>query len=129
MAISIRAIVSNNLLHKSSALILGFLLWSQLTMLHQHTVTMTVPLCFYGAETSAFSLEAPETVTITLRGKKRDLATLDRTLLAAHIDASRLKEENNGLILSNKDLFLPDSISLVYYYPLPLMVVKKHKKE
>lgn len=125
--LSIHALASNKILLKSSALILSFFLWSQLTRLHNHSVTVTVPVCFYGEHAESIHCSAAEMVTVTLQGKKRDIATLDTSLLAVHIDSTTLHAGINGIILNNKNLFLPESIAVVHYTPLPL-VITKHEK-
>lgn len=121
----IRALASNSLLHKSSALVIGFLLWSQLTQLHKHTLTLTVPVFFYGNEVDLEHISAPESVTVTLRGHKKDLIALDKKALSVHIDSERLRAQNNKICLTHKDLFLPDCVSVLHYTPLPFIVVKK----
>lgn len=116
-------LATNRLVQKISAVFIAFFCWSQLTVLHQHTMSFNVPLCFFNQEQLA--LEAPETVAVTLRGKKADLARLDHSALALHIDAAQLKMGNNGIMVTNKDLFLPESVAVVHYYPLPLVITKK----
>ncbi len=128
MPISLRALISSNILHRTSACIIGFLLWSQLTSIHNQTTTVTAPLCFYGNTAHELEIQAPETVTITLRGKRRDLAGIDTTLLAIHIDTAQLREGKNGIVPAAGDLFLPETISVIHYNPLPIVVAKHTRK-
>lgn len=116
-------LATNRLVQKVSALTIAFFCWSHLTIMQQQTITMSAPLCFYNAENT--SLEAPETISLILRGKKGDLARLDYTELAVHVDVSQLQTGKNGIIITNKELFLPDMISVVHYSPMPLIVIKK----
>ena len=122
------ALASNKLLLKSSALLVSFFLWSQLTRLHSHSITVTVPVCFYGEQDASSAYQAPETITITLNGKKKDIALLDSALLAVHIDTATLHPGTNGIILTSKNLFLPETIAVVHYNPLPLVIIKNEKK-
>lgn len=124
MAVSIHALASNNLILKSSALLISFFIWSQLTKLHNHTVTVTVPVCFYGEQAADLVCDAPEAITLTLQGKKRDIAQLDSSLLAVHIDSATLHKGINGIVLNHKNLFLPETIAVVHYTPLPLVIKK-----
>jgi hypothetical protein len=126
--LSIHALASNKLLLKGSALLLSFLLWSQLTRLHNHNLTVTVPVCFYGEAATTTQHDAPETITVTLQGKKRDIATLDKSMLAVHIDSTTLRPGINGIVLTSKNLFLPEAIAVVHYTPLPLVIVKLEEK-
>lgn len=124
MPLPVRSILATNrLAQKISAVVIAFFFWSELTVLHQQTTTINAPLCFFNQE--QISLDAPETVTITLRGKKADLAQLHYSDLAVHIDAAKLQKGKNGIVITNKDIFLPESISVVHYYPLPLVIIKK----
>ena len=125
--LSIHALASNKIILKSSALIISFFLWSQLTRLHNHSITVTVPVCFYGDQEPYITYHAPETVTLTLQGKKKDLAPLDSSLLAVHIDGTTLHPGTNGIVLSTKNLFLPETIAVVHYNPLPLVIIKSEK--
>ena len=116
-------LATNRLVQKVSALTIAFFCWSHLTIVQQQTITINVPLCFYNVENTL--LEATETISLILRGKKGDLTRLDYTALAVHVDASQLQTGKNGIIITNKDLFLPDMISVVNYNPMPLIVIKK----
>lgn len=127
MAISLRALISSSLLHKGSALIIGFLLWAELSPLRHATITATVPLCFYGDAAQHDGINAPETVTVTLRGPRADLARITPATLAVHLEAARLRSGKNGIIIRSRDLFLPARVRVVHYNPLPLVVIKHEK--
>lgn len=122
------ALATNKSIQKISALVIAFLYWSHLTSLQQQTITAQVPLCFYDLA-AEHTLEAPETIVLTLRGKKSDLARIQLPALAAHCDASQLHAGKNGLMITHKELFLPETISVVHYTPLPLVVVKEKLAE
>jgi hypothetical protein len=130
MSLHIRSnLATNKLVQKISAFIIGFFCWSHLNILQHHTITCTIPLCFYNQEyldEHKLSLEAPETITITLRGKKGDLARIDYSALATHINAAQLHKGKNGIFLTSKDLFLPDTISVIHYSPLPLIITESY---
>lgn len=115
---SIQTALSSNLMHKIGALVLGVTLWSILSHTHEETVTVTVPLCFFNTEN--VHIAAPENVTVTLKGLRRDLHTIDYTTLAVHLDAQKLPQGKSSILLRNKDLFLQKKIKLVSYYPINL---------
>lgn len=85
------------------------------------TITCTIPLCFYNTE-SISNLEAPETIYVTLYGKREDLISLDRKNMSAHIDARSLKQGTNYILLKEHYLCLPSTISIKSYTPAPLLV-------
>lgn len=107
---------------KIISLILAFGFWSLLNQMHPTLLTVTVPLCFYG-EQKTVSITAPETIKVTLSAKRADLANLDLTTLAAHVDAPTLKPGPNNLILTSEHLFVPPSCNLVHYKPSNILVL------
>lgn len=127
MPLSIKMLTSNSTFQKSSALLLGFLVWSHVTHLHHHTITVTLPLCFYGEQNSKVNIDAPATVTVTLSGKKSDLARIDPALLAVHINVEQLHNGNNGIMVSPQHLFLPTTINVINYKPLPCVIIKSER--
>jgi hypothetical protein len=104
----------------SLVLSLGF--WSLFNQMHPTLLTTTIPLCFYNTEKEHATVLAPETITITLAGKRSDLACLDLTTLAAHINAETLSSGPQALNLKREHLFVPPSCNLVHYKPSNILV-------
>lgn len=126
MAISIKNSLLNNATIKVFSLILGYALWSILSDHHTKTISVTAPLCFYG-QNENITIKAPESITVDLKGKKRELAVLDVSNLALHIDACGLKKGLNPIAVHNATLFLPDSICVVHYFPTKIFVDVQEK--
>lgn len=117
----LKKIRSNNLLIKVLSFIFGYCVWSMFSARNVSTMELEVPLCFFNKPTS-LQLQAPETITVQLSGKRSTLRALDRNTLAIHIDASRLHEGANPLVLENETLFLPSTIKLIHYIPANLVI-------
>lgn len=107
---------------KIISFILAYSFWSLLNQMHPTLLTVTVPLCFYGEQKATTKITAPETVKITLSGKRDDLANLDLTSLAAHVDATTLASGPNNLVLTREHLFVPPSCNLVHYKPSNILI-------
>jgi hypothetical protein len=101
---------------------LAYSFWALLNQMHPTLLNVTVPLCFYGEQKKGTSLMAPETLKITLSGKRNDLAHLDLSTLAAHVDASSLVSGPNNLVLTREHLFVPPSCNLVHYKPSNILI-------
>ena len=86
---------------------------------------MSVPLCF--AASDEYNITAPEKITVTLKGRRADLYTLDTTTLAAHINAEKLSCGKHGIILKENHLFLPYSIALAQYTPSNIVITVTKK--
>lgn len=125
---SLRKALTNNCIHKAGALIIGIGFWGVISPLHEDVKTVTVPLCFYSSQpivegTSTLPIGTPETVQVTLKGKRSELRTIDWQNLAAHIDTERI-DSSGKISLSNEELFLPKSVKVVNYKPLNLSIHK-----
>jgi hypothetical protein len=83
---------------------------------HYATVQKVIPLCFYGT-LDAHTIHAPETITVTLRGKRCALKQLDLDTLALHVNAHQLHGGPNRIPVSSATLFLPADINVVHYSP------------
>lgn len=102
------------------SLICGFFTWHMINQTRPMTIALKVPLCFY--ETSIDQkIDAPETICITLKGPRNELARIDFSTLALHIDARSIQNEH-PLTLTTAHLFLPEQIKLLHYEPAPLHV-------
>lgn len=107
--------------------ILGYTFWSVLSASHTNTIQLNVPVCFYG-QNAMHDIKAPDTVTITLSGKRSDLSALDPKAVAMHVDATQLHQGTNQMIVDNKTLFLPDTLKLVNYCPSNIVIDVQEKK-
>jgi len=121
MVLSPKKILSTNAPLKVFSMILGYLVWSVFSSGNTTTITQEVPLCFYNASEKCI-VNAPETLTVTLAGKRADLHSIDYDALAIHLNAHNLEPGINPIQLNKDTLFLPDTIKLVHYTPIPLVV-------
>lgn len=110
---------------KINACLIGYGLWIMLTQHQIITTHMHIPVCFYHEQQNTHII-APESVKITLHGKKRFLQRFDSENSAIHLDASNLQIGKNYITLTKNNLFLPDKINLVNLIPSHIEVdVKK----
>ena len=107
---------------KIISFMLAYSFWALLNQMHPTLLNVTVPLCFYGEQKKGTSLTAPETLKITLSGKRSDLANLDLTTLAAHVNTATLVAGANNLVLTREHLFVPPSCNLVHYKPSNILI-------
>ncbi len=122
---SLTRTLNSSLVRKVGAVLIGVTLWSLVNTLHEATLTVEVPLCFFNLEDNLL-LSAPEKVQVILSGSRSNLRALDLTTLAAHVDASKILRRG-GVILNAKHLLLPRSIKLVSYNPINLTVSVQKK--
>ena len=101
---------------KIIALLLGYSFWYIFGSSHTTAVQLTVPLCFYNVPTNN-NVNAPESVSIKIAGKRSDIRALDIEQIAVHIDAEQLHEGKNLLTVTQETLLLPESIKLIHYSP------------
>lgn len=99
----------------SMAIILGILWWLVASEFNRSSRTLLVPLCFYNS--ALCKIEAPESITVTLGGKRSHLRALNPTNIAIHIDAETITEKTTVLSIRQEHLLLPQNINLVSYSP------------
>ena len=121
MVLVLKKTLLSNLTLKTVSLILGFCAWYFISQSYYTEITVSVPLCFYN-HTTDYSIDAPESVKVTVGGKRSDLYTLDLTTLHAHIDLQKIEHGMHEIPLTNRTLFLPSSIKLVHYDPSNLFM-------
>ncbi|MGE0010010.1 MAG: hypothetical protein AB7F19_05730 [Candidatus Babeliales bacterium] len=114
--INLKQLILTNLPIKLLSLTSGYLVWALISGSHVMSITHDVPVCMYNAE-SHQTINAPQTITITLQAPRSKIYSLDRDELAIHIDASRLHKGENQLLVDRSTLFLPDGVNLVHYTP------------
>src|SRR5580693_2934536 len=118
--IPLKYLLLNNAPLKIISLVLGYSFWHIATINQIITTTVTIPLCFNLAEN--YTINAPEKINITLKGKRSDLYTIDISSLAAHIDATKLSLGKHGILINEHNLFLPQTISVVCYKPSNIII-------
>jgi YbbR domain-containing protein len=110
-----------NLPLKLISLTLGYAFWCMLSQTHVATREFSVPLTFYNVPEQLI-VQAPESVRVTLVGKRIDFWNLDRKALAAHIDLTGKQTGDHPITICAADLFLPDTIKVVHYAPSNISV-------
>lgn len=116
MKLSVKRTMHSNAILKVISCILGYAFWTVLSATHTNTVRVDVPVCFYAQE-DRHDIKAPETIKVTLSGKRSDLLAVDTKALAIHVNAAQLHNGHNQLVINNETLFLPDTVKLVNYCP------------
>lgn len=106
---------------KMIALIIGYSFWYITGSSHITATTLSVPLCFYNTPEHTH-LQAPESVSVTISGKRSDIRALDQDQLAVHIDAAQLHPGKNVVQLTHRELMLPRHMKLLQYAPSNLVV-------
>lgn len=119
--------VFNNAHLKIISLIIGYGFWLLLSQSHYTTMSYQVPMCVDNPSES-HTYKHPETIQVSLTGKRADVRMLDVANLAVHIDGSKLPLGTSNLTISGETLFLPDWISLVHYYPATNEITVSVKK-
>lgn len=109
------------------SLFLGYSFWYIATYEQTVTLQLNVPLCF-AATTNQYNVQAPETIDITISGKRKDIYALEKESLAIHINTSKLLPGKHGIMITNQHLFLPKTISLVEYRPNNLVITISEMK-
>ena len=127
------AIIKNNLLNnthiKIISLILGYSLWSFLGQAYVLTQTVEIPICLYNVPETLRIQTFPETITVTLCGKRTELQNC--TDLALHINAATFTPGQKVLVLKEEQLLLPKTIKFVDCKPYTVLfkATEKENKE
>lgn len=111
----------NNLSLSLISLIFGYALWQSMSQPYAITAEFSVPLSFYN--NTAETLNAPETVVVTLKGTRKELYKLAPNL-ATHINTHVLQSGENTVKITHNNLFLPDSVQLLHCVPSAITVTK-----
>lgn len=109
----------NALFLKCCALILGYALWNIMSKPHSIQITIPVPVSFYNTDTR--TLTAPDTIHVKISGPRKDIFKTAYNA-SLHCDAALLHEGANTVTLSEQQIFLPDTVSLVDYRPTKIIV-------
>lgn len=108
------------------SLLLGYSFWYIASYNHIVTLQCNVPLCF-SALSHEYSIQAPEKIAITIKGKRSDIYSLERKALAAHINVNKLLPGKHGIMLTEQHFFLPKNIALTNYKPANLSITITEK--
>src|SRR5579872_2023577 len=119
--VPLKKLLLSNAPLKIISLFLGYSLWYVASLNQTVTLSMDIPLCFNTMQES-YAINAPETINIQLQGKRSALHCIDQKELAAHIDITKLLPGKHGIILNERHLFLPSTISLVQYTPANISI-------
>lgn len=117
----IKKLLITHLPLKIISLILAFGLWASLNKSQMISRSFTVPVCFFNT-THRLSIHAPETISITLKGPRDIMRMLGAERLAVHINSGDLSSGETPIALTGSHLLLPESVKLVHYSPLPVIV-------
>lgn len=113
--------LTSNLTLKVFSLIIGYASWFALSQSQPATLSIRVPISIEQAPATS-TLDLPDTILLTLAGKRSALSTLDLDNLCLHISADTLRPGKNNVIVTTTNLLLPESITVVDYYPTPLSI-------
>jgi len=128
MRLNLRNILLNNNSLKLLSLFFGFGLWYVVSQPHTIRLSVTAPVCFYNS-TATKTINAPETVTLELAGKRSDIQRFDQKNCALHLDAQQFAHGQHHLIIDEKNLFLPATIKLVNCIPSHVVINVTATKE
>ena len=119
----------HSILLKVIALVIGYSFWYIFGGSHASVVTFSVPVCFYNMPANTHIVDAPESISITLAGKRADIRALNQEHLAVHLDASRLRNGKQPIPITEQELMLPTTgIKLVQHSPSnPTVELSVHK--
>jgi hypothetical protein len=111
--------IKQNATLKIISLIIGYGAWWALSQSHHTTMNVTIPVCLDN-EPTAYTIDQPDWLNVTLAGNRTDLSSLDLNNLALHIDGTQLHEGKNHIAVSSTTLLLPETINVVHYKPTPM---------
>lgn len=108
------------------ASIMGFSLWSWMSIDSRVKIPYEMPICFYEVADNC-ALQAPERVTVCLQGSRHSLREVFEQHPALHINADLLKDGDNNLFIGEQKIFLPDSVKLLHCSAQMIHVIKEMK--
>ncbi len=111
-----KAILLHHNVIKIIAILVGYSFWSLLAQRQVVTITQKIPLCFYQNQNN-HTIQAPDFVTLTLSGKRKQLYLYQPQNMAIHLDASDYQPGVKNLQLSQDHIFLPNQITLQAIQP------------
>jgi hypothetical protein len=78
--------------------------------------SLQIPLSFYHVDEQQ-KISSPEYVTVLLQAQRSDLYLTDFAESAIHIDAQQLKKGMNQIFITEKDICLPEAMTVLNYSP------------
>ncbi|MBI2352644.1 hypothetical protein HYV11_00180 [Candidatus Dependentiae bacterium] len=126
----LKAILLKTNVIRITSCIIGYSLWSFLASYQTIIIEKEIPLCFYQID-KATSVTAPETIKVSLSGKRKDIYLLQPDHIAIHINATDYQEGKHLLHLQREHFFLPDQIHLyrINQPSISIEIIKNKKLE
>lgn len=121
MHIPLKQIITSNSILKCVALYLGYMTWMTLNQYQGSHLWLEIPLSFYNIP-AGITLMGPEKIQVQIHSKKNKLIALDKTTLAAHINAQQFAVGPQKIILQEDFLLLPADFKLLNYAPQNIIV-------
>ena len=112
MTMSINNHLMNNLSLSIVALLCSYGLWN--TLSRSSKIIATIPAAIYFYNTSHEKIQAPESINITVYGKRSELKNMLYTT-GVHIDAQYLKSGTQNVMLTQSMFDIPKDTILVNY--------------
>ena len=119
-------ILFNKNLLKIIAIVIAYNLWVFLASFYSISFTTTVPIVIHNPP-SLIIKEKPKYATITLRGLRKHIRTLDYTQLAVHIAQQQVQAGTTVIDLSRAHLALPPCVTLIHCVPASITIVAEPK--
>lgn len=113
---SLSVILRSSSLLKVSAFITAYILWSLLSDLYVIDFSCTVPVRIE-TKSNLTIKRAPDRITITMRGLRKHLRSLDIAALTARIILHEADPGPHAVTLNREHFLLPPCINLVSYAP------------
>ncbi|MBT4855718.1 hypothetical protein HOM50_02010 [bacterium] len=124
MKVTIRNLLLSHPLIKLFAVFCGYCFWLLLATNQITTRTFKIPLFFYNTQKKE-RIVAPETIEVTVKGKRDSLQSIEQYAPSIHLDAAQTDYTEKDVTLAEGDILLPNNVNLVNYAP---STVKIHKE-
>lgn len=124
--------ISNILLHHNfiriASCIIGYTLWAFIAQYQHMNIEQNIPVCFYKTPHD-LEIKAPDTIKISISGKRHALYHFDTDNSGIHLNATGLQPGTHEMKLTRENLFLPDTINLVNLKPSYITISVSKKDE
>jgi len=117
----LKRVLLNNVQLKILSFILAYGSWSMINQSHADDVWIDAPVCFYETD-KGLKIACPDQIKINISGTRADLRSIDTQRTAIHIDSRTLKEGDNKIALSEKQVMLPETVKVTGWSPNQLDV-------
>lgn len=102
--------------------VFGYGYW-HLCSQNQHICkSITVPISFYNLSCNKIILDAPELITVSFEGKRKDIYMHSFDNLACHVNGETLVNGINYINLNENSFFLPNTVHINQISPFPCTV-------